>query len=177
MPNAKLIQCSDEEYLSKKYLCNICTDEIPNGEIISLTCNPELHIFCYDCISDWYKEIKNKKFSGNYPIINICPVCRQSGGFLPCIKNDNYIKGIHIPTYTQQPPKVKVEVHICNAYIKKKDKYCTIRGKPEYGGFCGYHKNNKNNLSLEDSSNVEDSPVSISNPVMVDDNNQIIVNP
>ena len=141
MPEATTINCTDDEYLLNKYTCGICTDQIPNGEIISLKCNPSKHIFCYDCISDWYKEIKPKKHSGNYSTINICPICRKNGGFLPCIKNDTFIKGIHIFNNSgSSNNNNNNEIHICNAKLKTKEGYCTAKGNPKYGGLCGIHR-------------------------------------
>ena len=82
-----------------KYLCNICSDPISKDKIISLKCNPDKHIFCYDCIKEWYCEISNKKkhkhHHENYTIITMCPICRCNGGLLPVYKNDIPIKGVN----------------------------------------------------------------------------------
>ena len=149
MPEASKINCTDDEYLLKKYTCGICSDLIPNGEIIALKCNPSKHIYCYDCISDWYKEIKNKKHTGNYTTVNICPICRKNGGFLPCLKNDNFIKGIHIFN------NIDVEIKLCNAKLKTKEGFCTAKGNPKYGGLCGIHRVKDKALAINNNNIVE----------------------
>ena len=36
------------------FTCNICSEVIPEKRVIGLKCNVKKHIFCYDCINDWY---------------------------------------------------------------------------------------------------------------------------
>ena len=64
-------------------ICNICSDNIIGNNAIGLKCNPTKHIFCYECIYDWYKELKKNKYTNNYSIKNMCPICRKNGGLLP----------------------------------------------------------------------------------------------
>ena len=128
-----------------KYLCNICSDPISKDKIISLKCNPDKHIFCYDCIKEWYCEISNKKkhkhHHENYTIITMCPICRCNGGLLPVYKNDIPIKGVNnmINIIPINIPSQKVLSHKCNAKFKTKEGYCQSLGKPMYNGFCGLH--------------------------------------
>jgi hypothetical protein len=136
MPYATFIANNDPE---KKYHCGICSDIIEN-EIVSLFCNPTKHIYCYDCISDWFKQVKNKKYvsSTNYDIPNMCPICRNYGGLLPLNNSDTYVKGVHyIPKIKKiLPPKIKYDV--CGAKLKTKDGFCQVIGK--FNGRCGKHK-------------------------------------
>ena len=153
MPEAVIsINIQEDE---KEYICNICNDNISEN-IIGLKCNPHKHIFCHDCILDWFKEIKNKKHTGNYPTNNMCPVCRKNGGFLPCLENAIPIKGIHAE-YVDPLKKIQItqkpEIKICGAsYTKLKETIiCQCAGKPQYGGFCGRHK--KFSTTIQDNVN------------------------
>jgi len=119
-----------------KYLCNICSEEINDDKIIGLKCNPDKHIFCYDCIVEWYKELKSKKNNNkmNYNTINMCPICRDNGGLIPIYKNDEIIKGIHIINKSKNDTFIK-----CGIKLLTKNKYCTFIGKPEHNNLCGVH--------------------------------------
>jgi len=117
-----------------KYLCNICSEEIEEDKIIGLTCNPDKHIFCYDCIIEWYKQLKTKKNNNhNYNITNMCPICRNYGGLIPVYKDDEMIKGIHIIT------KPKINHQLCGIKLLTKNTYCKFIGKPVYNNLCGVH--------------------------------------
>jgi len=147
MPNAKFI--IQDENSENKHICNICSDEIELNKIIGLSCNPNKHIFCYDCIKDWYNEIKTKKhhvYHSNYTIITMCPICRENGGLLPLSTDTTYIKGIHIVNYNNKAKKIVIEKNnstVCGAKLCTKNGFCTTIGKAEYGGLCGRHKNSK----------------------------------
>lgn len=137
MPNATFIVNNESD---KIYSCGICSDNIENDKIISLGCNPTKHIFCYDCISDWFKQIKNKKYvsSTNYGISNMCPICLTYGGLLPLYKDDFFVKGIN---YISKPKKIlppKVVLDPCGAKLKTKDGFCQAIGR--FNGKCGKHK-------------------------------------
>ena len=102
MKNAIFIDNNDNEYK-----CNICSEIIENDKIIGLRCNPEKHIFCYDCIFDWYNELKiNKKFDYS-ATLNMCPICRKNGGLLPLYNGSIYITGIHQNQNLNQNTKKK----------------------------------------------------------------------
>ena len=132
-----------------KYFCNICSEEIEDNKIIGLKCDPEKHIFCYDCILDWYKQLRLKKNNNsNYNILNMCPICRNNGGLLPLYNNSDFIKGIHILNKKKLNTFPK-----CGIKLLSKNSFCTFIGKPIYNNLCGLHAhlNNKllekNNLS------------------------------
>ena len=90
----------------ESYTCNICCEEFTEKKVI-LACNPK-HIFCYDCILDWYKKksgVVGDSYSsygssnGNGGEDRTCPICRKDGGFLkipPELANQNKLPGIHI---------------------------------------------------------------------------------
>lgn len=118
---------------SIKYLCNICSEEIDEDKIIGLKCNPDKHIFCYDCIIDWYKQLKfNKKYNNNYNTVNMCPICRGNGGLIPIYGTDEPIKNIHFI------PKIHNTIK-CGIKLLTKNSYCTNTGKSEYNNLCGLH--------------------------------------
>ena len=134
-------------------LCNICAETIVSNNAIGLKCNPTKHIFCYECISDWYTELIKNKHSNNYSIKNMCPICRKNGGLLPIHPKFKSIKGIHdikevvTPAINEtskstisniNPDKLPYQ---CGAKLKTKTGYCESTGKPIYGGFCGRHAN------------------------------------
>jgi hypothetical protein len=87
-----------------------------------LLCN---HIYCYECIKDWYITI-NKSISNNYSHKHQCPYCRQNGGFLPLYNNDTPIYNIHFESIN----------NTCIA-ITQKGTQCTYIGK--YNGYCKIH--------------------------------------
>jgi len=139
-------------------LCNICAETIVSDNAIGLKCNPTKHIFCYECILDWYKELIKNKNSNNYSIKNMCPICRKSGGLLPVYDKFISIKGIHDikevikPVITSKLNTLNIvtnipnidpnkQPHKCGAKLKTKTGYCEFVGKPIYGGFCGKHSN------------------------------------
>jgi len=127
--------------------CNICLEDIEDNKIVSLICHPS-HIFCYDCIFDWYKEIKNSiNNHNNYSHKNICPICRKNGGFLPIHSNYTPIKGINIFSKVNTSKSINIinpdkKSYECGVKLKTKSGYCISTGKIKYGGFCGKHSNN-----------------------------------
>ena len=123
-----------------KYICNICSEQIDNDKIIGLKCNPSKHIFCYNCILDWYKQVSKKNNTNfhNYTQKNMCPICRKNGGLLPSCKDTKFIKGIH---YINKEINKEIKLNICNAKLKNgkgfcKYKSCNIDGNT----FCRLHK-------------------------------------
>ena len=128
-----------------KYICNICTDTVKEDKIIALKCEPSKHIFCYDCILDWYKSIKNSNNYGNYPIKTMCPICRKNGGLLPLIDGIQLINGIHNSKNTL----ICTTIKLCGASLKSKNSTCKSYGNPLNGGFCGRHKHLVNQPIIE----------------------------
>jgi hypothetical protein len=126
MSDAKYIIKKDEE---NEYLCNICAEEIENDKIIVLKCNSK-HIFCYDCISDWYKSLVNNK-TGNYFIKTMCPICRKNGGKLPISTLGN--------KFNKQIYYLYNNLNYCEALLKNGIDKCTRIKK--IGNYCGIHKN------------------------------------
>jgi hypothetical protein len=126
--------------LEDNLLCNICNEELKINESICLICNPTKHVFCYDCIYNWYKELnlKSNHYHNNYSIKTMCPICRKNGGLLPVFKNYKLIKNVHF--------KKKVPIIICGSKLKLKDGYCSFIGKSCYGGLCGKHYNHNNTI-------------------------------
>ena len=119
-----------------EYKCNICSDKINEGEIVALKCNVQKHIFCYDCISDWFDESMNNKIYKYQIIKNMCPICRKNGGKIPYLdkkKESKMNKNIYYD--------IKDGINInCGHYIKKTNKICYNVGKKEYNYKCGKHK-------------------------------------
>jgi hypothetical protein len=151
MPSAKFI--TQDENSENKHMCNICCEQIDSDKIVGLGCNPNKHIFCYQCITDWYNEIKIKKktniYHSNYTIITMCPICRENGGLLPLAKNTAYVKGIHIVNYNNIIKTNKINknestpIVLCGVKLSTKNGFCSALGKTEHGGVCGRHKNSK----------------------------------
>jgi hypothetical protein len=92
--------------MSEKCVCNICADEITDlSKKVTLECNPK-HIFCYNCIYEWYDTNKDNK-PNNYNDYQYkptsCPLCFKYGGFLPLPKDDiNIIVGIENIHYSPE---------------------------------------------------------------------------
>ena len=132
---------------NNKFICNICSDVIEENKIIGLKCNLKKHIFCYDCIYDWYlvtKKNYNSNINSNYNFIRMCPICRKNGGYLPNL-NNNYTKDIHCKTS-------KDIVQTCGYKLKGKDDYCMNTGKKCYNNLCKKHYNielKKNNKKCQ----------------------------
>jgi hypothetical protein len=148
---AKFIKCDD----SNEYKCNICSDNIEKDKIIGLKCNPQKHIFCYDCIFDWFKVLKKKHGSAYYSTLNMCPMCRKNGGLLPTCDGYDVIKNIHdfkvVPINDSKnlinPNKLE---HECGFKLLNGNGYCKLVGK--YEGLCGKHVSKKDLLPKENSS-------------------------
>lgn len=85
-------------------MCNICCEEFTSKKVV-LACNPK-HIFCYECIFDWYKKKSGITTGSSYSHSHssgsedrTCPICRKDGGFLtipPEISCKNQLPGIHV---------------------------------------------------------------------------------
>jgi len=127
--NAYLINHPNDD---NKFICNICAIPIKKN-IIGLKCNSKKHIFCYDCINDWYKEIKKniKCYGSNYNFIRMCPICRKNGGYLPNLDN-KFINQIHY--------KGDI-IKTCGYKLKGKNDYCMNSGKKCYNNLCKKHYN------------------------------------
>jgi hypothetical protein len=155
-------------------LCNICAETIVSTNAVGLKCNPSKHIFCYECILDWYKELNKNKNFNNYSIKNMCPICRKNGGLLPVHTKFKSIKGIHdikevvlpviIETSKSSIPDINPDKlpNKCGAKLKTKNGYCESTGKSIYGGFCGRHSN----------CNVQQTTITSEN--IIQDNTQIV---
>lgn len=132
-------------------LCNICSETIELNDTIGLKCNPKKHIFCYECILDWYVQSNKNTSLGNYNMRNMCPICRKSGGLLPVHTKFKSIKGIHdfkenVNSLINETSKLNIlDINpsklpkTCGAKLKTKTGYCVNIGKQIYGGFCGIH--------------------------------------
>jgi hypothetical protein len=156
MPNAKFIKVID----NITYTCNICSEEIDQNKIISLSCNPTKHIFCYDCIFDWYNQLRTKPNVSNYGTIRMCPICRNDGGYLPQISGINYIRGIHNSKITNNTINYKV----CGYKLKTKDGVCSKIGNDKYGGLCKMHKLSNDKLLCKPISTINKPNIIIINP-------------
>ena len=151
---AKFIKCYEN---NNEYKCNICSDNIEKDRIIGLKCNPQKHIFCYDCIFDWYKVLKKKHGSANYSTLNMCPMCRKNGGLLPTCDGYDIIKNIHdLKSVKTKVVSVndsnnllnpnKLE-HECGFKLLNGNGYCKLVGR--YEGLCGKHISKKDLLPKE----------------------------
>lgn len=169
-PNAKFIKNT----LNIKHKCNICSDEIEPNKVIGLSCNPSKHIFCYDCIYDWYKELKKKKYGGNYNMLNMCPICRKNGGLLPLIEKKIFIKGLH---YISDSKKSEIDIDdnkICGYKLCSKNGFCQAKGNKLYAGLCGKHKSKKSVPNIEQF-DINELLNDISETIEIPQNNQTIL--
>jgi hypothetical protein len=127
--------------------CEICGTELDSS--VTLRCK---HKFHYDCVFDWYVECQGKSASGSQSqyVRRSCPYCRSDGGYLPLPSKDaGYIKGIHKPSHkprlkkiTQsKSTKITVGTGQCLGIAKSTGAQCKLGGKPQYSGYCGWHKN------------------------------------
>lgn len=96
-----LLRRAEMDPESDRYTCNICCEEFTSKKVV-LACNPN-HIFCYDCILDWYKKnvgVVSTSYNGKTEYEDRkCPICRKDGGFLkipPEVVNQNKLPGIHM---------------------------------------------------------------------------------
>lgn len=144
--NAILINYPNND---NKFICNICQCSIEQNKIIGLKCNIKKHVFCYDCIFDWYKEINNNiksyTFHNNYNIIKMCPICRKNGGFLPNLNYNTHpsIKKIHYNINHKSDI-----IQTCGVKLNNNKDYCICVGKKIYNNMCKKHYENykKNEL-------------------------------
>ena len=144
---AKFIKCDEN---NNEYKCNICSDNIEKDKIIGLKCNPQKHIFCYDCIFDWYKVLKKKHGSAYYSTLNMCPICRKNGGLLPTCEGYDVIKNIHDLKVVKSkviPINPKKLQHECGFKLLNGNGYCKLVGR--YEGLCGKHISKKDLLPKE----------------------------
>lgn len=123
--------------------CEICGIELNTS--VTLLCK---HKFHYECIFDWYLECQKNISSGSQYVRRSCPYCRSNGGYLELPSKDNkYIKGIHKPLYIPRKKKVEQNKLIkiindtgqCLGIAKSTGIQCKLAGKPQYGGYCGWH--------------------------------------
>ncbi len=127
--------------------CPLCDIELNETNIIKLSCNPDKHYFCNNCIIEWFTTVnKNNNHLVQYKKRE-CPICRESTKFIPLLDGQKYIRHIHSPLTLKknidlpENEKVKVECsEFCNHLLKNKNAHCKNKGKEEYGGFCGIHK-------------------------------------
>lgn len=86
--------------MNHTFLCNICAEDINDlSKKVVLKCNPQ-HIFCYDCIFDWYFKNKGNNSSassGNMYKYATCPICQKNGGFLTLPEGKTGIENVHFP--------------------------------------------------------------------------------
>ena len=133
---------SSSETLKEEYNeCEICCSELDS--FVTLRCK---HKFHYECIFEWYLQCKAKKNSQHFK--RPCPYCRSNGGYLDLpTKDSQYIAGIHKPSHkpsdTIKDTSIKIEVGKgqCLGIAKSTGKQCKLAGKPQYSGYCGWHKN------------------------------------
>lgn len=159
MPEAKLLKINEN---SNKYNCNICSDIIEDDKIIQLKCNKN-HIFCYDCITDWYSHLKKKKDKAHYSYITQCPMCRKDGGLLPLCDGYTFSEKIHITTKKINNVDISVMINPdkkadeCGVKLVYGNSFCKSYGK--CNGFCKKHFNimMKHNILL---------PVNLSNNIL-----------
>lgn len=125
-----------------KHICNICSDEIEEDKVIGLKCDPQKHTFCYTCIVNWYLQV-NMSSINNYPIKNMCPICRKNGGLIPVYKDDKPLKNIH---YTSSYIKEKLIIinpnklaHECGIKFFTSNNFCKSIGNSDFSGFCKKH--------------------------------------
>jgi hypothetical protein len=127
--------------------CPLCEIDLNENNIIRLSCNPDKHYFCNDCIIDWFTTIhKNKNHLIQYKKRE-CPVCREPTKFIALVETQVYIKNIHSPLNLKKNINLnedeitKIECNeFCNHLLKSKNSHCKNKGRTEYGGFCGIHK-------------------------------------
>ncbi len=78
------------------FTCNICCEDIQEDRLVTLKCNPK-HIFCYDCIFDWFQSLTSPKKKYLKEDICMCPMCKKFGGYLPLMTPHTIkIMNIHI---------------------------------------------------------------------------------
>lgn len=105
--------------MSETFLCNICAEDINDlSKKVILKCNPQ-HIFCYDCIYDWYFKNKgnNTSSGGNDYKHSTCPICQKDGGFLTLPEGKIGIENVHFPKKIQQSYNYKP----CSCFDKAMD--------------------------------------------------------
>ncbi len=146
-------------------ICNICMSPV-EGEIVRLQCN-DTHYFCNDCIVDWYKELKSKKYKYMYKKdyefrVRMCPICREDGGLLPLFKQEEYIPSIHHKNlYKKKKVKkgkkkedVEVKKRLCGFEIGN-GRSCSRLANEKYDWRCFQHgkkeeKKEKVEMDIED---------------------------
>lgn len=166
-------------------ICNICSESIEENKVVQLKCNPTKHIFCYDCIYDWYKILKKPSTNfGNYTIKTMCPICRKNGGLLLLPNGKNFEIGIHKYDLIDDETEVVTTIKLCGYKLKSSNNTCTIRGNVLCGGLCKRHfqikikeENNINNTATSPKStintNTATSPIITTNNI----NLCVIINP
>ncbi len=128
--------------MSESFLCNICAENIDDlSKKVVLKCNPQ-HIFCYDCIFEWY--FKNKSYtssssSGNMYKYATCPICQKDGGFLTLPEGKAGIENVHFPKKMQ------------TSYVYKA---CDCVDKAHNGNYYTCHSSGSSVLSLNNPTKV-----------------------
>lgn len=127
---------------NNKHVCNICSEEIEKDKVIGLKCDPKKHVFCYDCIISWYIQVNSSSIN-NYPIKNMCPVCRKNGGLIPVYKDDKPLKNINYTSsyiknnlIIMNPDKLPFE---CGIKFMTSNNFCKLKGNQDFSGFCKKH--------------------------------------
>ncbi len=103
------------------FVCCICSEELTNDSTIGLSCNPNKHTFCKECITDWYSVIKkNKYMNSNYDKPRMCPICREDGGLIPHQEQSGFIRGIHYLVPSKKMKKSKSNEELLKSDNQKK---------------------------------------------------------
>lgn len=121
------------------YVCNICSESIEENKIVRLKCNPTKHIFCYDCIYDWYKFLKKPLSFGNYTIKTMCPICRKNGGLLLLPDGKHFEQGIHVNNLSDTDIDTDTSIKECGYKLKSSNNTCIVIGNTLYDGLCKTH--------------------------------------
>ncbi len=119
--------------------CPLCDVLLDDSNTIRLSCNPDKHYFCYDCIEKWFITINYNKDAKTIYKKRECPICRDTTDLIPLLDGKEYIKNIH-----KSPSK-----KICGHILKDGENTCCNTGKEMYGGFCGIHKKSALNKQQE----------------------------
>lgn len=75
-------------------VCCICYESL-NELSIKLKCG---HMFHYECIIEWYKELNTAGAYDGNKIPRTCSYCKNDGGFLKLHPGQPFLSGIHDPT-------------------------------------------------------------------------------
>jgi len=119
--------------------CSICYCNLDKDNKIKLKCN---HIYCYDCIYNWFKKTLNPLLNTKSTInIRECPYCRTLCFILPCKEGYKLIYNVNTLYIFSKTTKCLAET--------KNNNFCTNIAKYDYSQIfdifksCGIHKLNK----------------------------------